>query len=290
MNVTIKRSTENSRKESNGNSASVDHQIETENGELFPRNESNVYNDPWIRRSDKLLNVSLSNDDRPSKNRPIEYEGRLYFRSVSSSSHEHFSKQRTKLTSTVDKDIEYVESRLRGQTSLSLPVVRLNQCGNEETFQRDKTQVNQIDDDKQVSHENLCQRSTTNIEINENRTKPAFSKSTSVKGNNVRDGSVKNVKNRAEKVKDQKAAKTLRFGRTKSRKHVHRIDSSYFSAILVAFIVTWLPYNTNIVISTIKPDIFENGFPMYWERFGYMLCYVNSTIKFVETFCLFSFW
>jgi hypothetical protein len=52
-----------------------------------------------------------------------------------------------------------------------------------------------------------------------------------------------------------------------------------YSAILIAFIVTWLPYNTNIIISTIKPDIFEHGFPMYWERFGYMLCYINSTIK-----------
>ena len=53
----------------------------------------------------------------------------------------------------------------------------------------------------------------------------------------------------------------------------------FSSAILIAFIVTWLPYNTNIIISTIKPDIFNHGFPMYWERFGYMLCYVNSTIK-----------
>ncbi|CAF4329024.1 unnamed protein product, partial [Adineta steineri] len=73
-------------------------------------------------------------------------------------------------------------------------------------------------------------------------------------------GSVKTVKRRMEKVKDQKAAKTL-------------------SAILIAFIVTWLPYNTNIIISTIKPDIFSHGFPMYWERFGYMLCYINSTIN-----------
>ena len=55
----------------------------------------------------------------------------------------------------------------------------------------------------------------------------------------------------------------------------------HFSAILIAFIVTWLPYNTNIIISTIKPDAFTQGFPMYWERFGYMLCYVNSTIKYV---------
>ena len=89
--------------------------------------------------------------------------------------------------------------------------------------------------------------------------------------------SVKTVKRRIEKLKDQKAAKTLRFF---PFFHLFFLVEMFFSsAILIAFIVTWLPYNTNIVISTIKPDAFKHGFPMYWERFGYMLCYINSTIK-----------
>ena len=61
----------------------------------------------------------------------------------------------------------------------------------------------------------------------------------------------------SERKQDRKAAKTL-------------------SAILLAFIVTWLPYS---VLTVLKGLQLEEGIPkMLWD-FSYYLCYINSTVN-----------
>ncbi|CAF1045076.1 unnamed protein product, partial [Didymodactylos carnosus] len=195
-----------------------------------------------------------------------------------------------------DKDIEYVESRLRGQVSQQQQRHRqskikqqtspdtstyslYNQPGNVTSSiiqqQKNKRLVAPTDSTsscRQTKYLSTRPSPTTTTTTPYNEITPIdnnpinMCKSPSLiklsqtdiridnkneKNNNLKNpvnGSVKTTKRRVEKVKDQKAAKTL-------------------SAILLAFIITWLPYNTNIIISTIKPDIFAQGFPMYWERF-----------------------
>lgn len=65
-------------------------------------------------------------------------------------------------------------------------------------------------------------------------------------------------KKASEKKADQKAAKTL-------------------SALLFAFLITWLPYNLNVVVNSFCYNCVDN-YP-YWQSFAYWLCYMNSTIN-----------
>ncbi|KAI3390189.1 hypothetical protein SNEBB_006610 [Seison nebaliae] len=60
---------------------------------------------------------------------------------------------------------------------------------------------------------------------------------------------------------EQKAAKTL-------------------SAILLAFIITWTPYNINVIWKACCNYMGEtNCVPDSWASFGYWLCYINSTVN-----------
>lgn len=61
---------------------------------------------------------------------------------------------------------------------------------------------------------------------------------------------------RIEKRQERKAARTL-------------------SAILLAFIITWTPYNLIVCIEALLP----NTVPPVWFIFSYYLCYINSTVN-----------
>ena len=61
----------------------------------------------------------------------------------------------------------------------------------------------------------------------------------------------------SERKQDRKAAKTL-------------------SAILLAFVVTWLPYS---VLTVLKGLQLEEGIPKALWDFSYYLCYINSTVN-----------
>lgn len=63
-------------------------------------------------------------------------------------------------------------------------------------------------------------------------------------------------KQKAEKKQESKAAKTL-------------------SAILLAFIITWTPYNVIVCIEAFFPETVHAT----WFTFSYYLCYINSTVN-----------
>jgi hypothetical protein len=137
----------------------------TLNDRLDNTRQSIKPNDPWIRRCDQQQKF-------------IQYEKRP---SLLSTSDECLPHHQQPLINSVDKDIEYVESRLRGQTTTSLP------NSNETNWRRPSNRTyTQSMPQKPSNKELTTQKSQTNE-------------------------SVKTVKRRIEKVKDQKAAKTLRL-------------------------------------------------------------------------------
>lgn len=68
----------------------------------------------------------------------------------------------------------------------------------------------------------------------------------------------KKAKQLQDKKQDKKAAKTL-------------------SAILLAFIITWTPYNVLVLVKTVSSD--ENAIPVHLWNFAYYFCYINSTVN-----------
>ena len=240
--------------------------------------------DPWILRRDLPASTESMCDYEQQRPKSVQYETRPYYRSLSATSddypcqHQHQQQQQQQqqlqpLLNNIDKDIEYVESRLRGQTIVSLPSNHASDYTPDAHWQRlsNRQYKSPLSSSSQPMHAKYS--TGTNKPYSNEPVTPTKSSTDKSQVNE----SVKTVKRRMEKMKDQKAAKTLRS--VPPEDFQPTATSLCSSAILIAFIVTWLPYNTNIIISTIKPDIFERGFPMYWERFGYMLCYINSTIK-----------
>ena len=67
-------------------------------------------------------------------------------------------------------------------------------------------------------------------------------------------------KKNQEKRQERKAAKTL-------------------SAILLAFILTWTPYNVLILLKALAPCDADDCVPLELWNFCYYLCYINSTIN-----------
>jgi hypothetical protein len=183
--------------------------------------------DPWVRRPDQPspIDFILKQGHKQQRQKSIQYETRLYYYSPSSPSDEQLTQQqehqRQPLLSNVDKDIEYVESRLRGQTTDSLPPAShpahysrdgtwlrlphknhanvLSPSSNDQ--QQLTTSVHQTYLDVASTSQNNDTAACATKAITQ---KPSTTLSTST------NGSVKTVKSRIEKVKDQKAAKTLR--------------------------------------------------------------------------------
>jgi hypothetical protein len=280
--------TESIELKANGRITLVNGRIDAHDESIKP-SKSHVYTDPWIRRTDQLPSIYAHD---LSTNRDIQYETRHHYHCLSSTTDDHqLEQQHCPLITPIDKDIEYVESRLRGQTAV---VQSMSPSTSTSNTTNDQWRISTSHDNYQhadvSSYDRQQMRPVQDKYSNIDNTKP-FNETIELPPKSIlqksqatvtvqNQESVKTVKNRMEKMKDQKAAKTLRF-LIVSTHNVSLLNIYRSSAILIAFIVTWLPYNTNIIISTIKPDIFQHGFPMYWERFGYMLCYINSTIKFV---------
>ncbi|MCC6156309.1 MAG: hypothetical protein IT367_21260, partial [Candidatus Hydrogenedentes bacterium] len=182
-----------------------------------------LYADPWIRRCDDPSSInSMYSQAHQQRQKSIQYETRLYCHSLSSASDEHISQQqRQPLINNIDKDIEYVESRLRGQTTISLPPPRHSaNCTNDSNWRQISKQncvdplVSSSNDKQQSVHiANQTCPSTMSTqkrnEVNAATSKPSTQKLTTSISTSTH-GSVKTVKNRLEKMKDQKAAKTLR--------------------------------------------------------------------------------
>jgi len=189
------------------------------------QNKSIIYADPWIRRCDQPSSIDYvcnqEQQQQQERQKSIQYETRLYYHSLSPTSDEHLSQQQQQpLLSTIDKDIEYVESRLRGQTTVSLPTsqsAHYTHDGSWRRFPRQKYMnvLSPSSNDPQQSTQLVHQKypNTTNIQPINETTSPC-SKSITPKSaipiSINTNGSVKTVKSRMEKMKDQKAAKTLR--------------------------------------------------------------------------------
>lgn len=123
----------------------------------------------------------------------------------------------------IDKDIEYVESRLRGQTTVSLPASHSVNYARDASWRRHHPHQNFINvlssNDQQQQQpppqQQTCpahQKYSNTQQINEtsmSTPKLITQKSATPISTNT-NGSVKTVKSRIEKMKDQKAAKTLR--------------------------------------------------------------------------------
>jgi hypothetical protein len=192
-------------------------QISLANGHTSTFQESSeptktiLSDDPWIRRCDQSLSTeSISNQEQVQRQKSIQYETRLYYRSLSSTSDDCLSFQhRQPLLNPIDKDIEYVESRLRGQTTVSLPNAHSANCADDIHWRQasSRNYKNVLSSNKQQqTHQIHSKYSDVNPKQPINGTVGSI-KSTIPSRNNQ---SIKTAKRRIDKIKDQKAAKTLR--------------------------------------------------------------------------------
>ena len=213
--------TESIELQANGNVSLVNGRADSTH-ESSEQTKSLHYADPWIRRCDQPLLIQSSYAQERSQQKSIQYETPLYYRSLSSASNDQPSQvHHQPLPSGIDKDIEYVESRLRGQTTMSLPASHLAHCADEESWRRPAPRSNFIRvlpilsyDCPQAQHVSQKYSSLSNVkqpdDVAASSQKSTLQKSQVLITSN-RNGSVKTVKSRIEKMKDQKAAKTLRY-------------------------------------------------------------------------------
>jgi len=185
--------------------------------------------DPWIRRCDQPPSTeSLDDQEQAQRQKSIQYETHPCYHSLSSTSddclsqhhHHHHQQQqqqhRQLLINTIDKDIEYVESRLRGQTTVSLPTSHSTSYNHDVSWRRpfNRNYANvlsslPLNDQQQTRHVNQKYSNITNKRQLNGTVRSTKSSTTTQKSLN--NESVKTVKRRIEKMKDQKAAKTLRL-------------------------------------------------------------------------------
>ncbi|CAF0815933.1 unnamed protein product [Brachionus calyciflorus] len=116
---------------------------------------------------------------------------------------------------------------------------------------------NRIRDRNLVKTRTDSKKSCENISLKNYRFEPNKTSTNNIKINTL-DRIQKIPNKKSEKKQDQKAAKTL-------------------SAILLAFIITWTPYNINVVANTFCNNCVSKY--AFWEGFAYWLCYMNSTIN-----------
>ena len=167
------------------------------------QNKSTGSTDPWVRRYDPSVSIeSISSPEQlRQRQRSVQYETRPYYRSISSASDDCLSPQaRQTLIHAIDKDIEYVESRLRGQTTVSLPNAH-------------STAFNQTINWRQIStrtYPNIPASNDGKYPTTKAETNGTTTLSAKILLNNHKKESVKTTKRRLDKMKDQKAAKTLR--------------------------------------------------------------------------------
>jgi hypothetical protein len=183
--------------------------------------------DPWIRRSNQQVS-SESVYDRPVQHRQksVQYETRPYYRSLSSNSEEYPCQQqhqRQLFPNHIDQDIEYVESRLRGQTTVSLPpnhsTTRYTDDISWQRLSSSRPYANPLlpsANHQQQTHLKYPTSVNKPTIINEKIASPtattaAVAATATVVPKTPVHESVKTVKSRIEKIKDQKAAKTLRY-------------------------------------------------------------------------------
>ena len=103
-----------------------------------PLEETKANIDPWVRRCDQTLQTQISYVPNQEEN-SIQYETRPYYRSLSSTSDEcllQHQQTRQPALNSIDKDIEYVESRLRGRTTISLPTCHSTNFGNDTSWRQ----------------------------------------------------------------------------------------------------------------------------------------------------------
>ena len=178
--------------------------------------------DPWIRRCDQPLPIGYTfNQEHEKEAKPIQYETCLYYRSLSTESDDHMlHPQRQPLLSNIDKDIEYVESRLRGQTPVSclkphstcyMHDVSWQQLPKQNCMDASLSFSNDQQQQTHVAHQKYSDK--TNAQQINGRIIPrskSLSRLSSMSSSEKTHGNKRAGKNRIEKVKDQKAAKTLR--------------------------------------------------------------------------------
>ena len=169
---------------------------------------TSLYADPWIRRCDQPSPIDfLLKQNQKQRQKSIQYESRLYYHSLPSTSDDHIWQQQQQgqpLLPDIDKDIEYVESRLRGQTTVSLPTTHSTTFAHENTWRRSSNRnypniLSSNDPPPNRKSSNLNPKQSSNDAISANKANKTPTNE-----------NIKPNKRRIEKIKDQKAAKTLR--------------------------------------------------------------------------------